>query len=877
MSGSGVRIPIDVSETLRALNQIRDAIKATGQEARAFAALDLSHPELKEHAADIKQLQRQMEALIHVGRGASANLARSVFTGPTDTLFGQRGLLTGSAIGDTYLNPQTARQVQAQILSYVTRGTSFAPGGHAPSPPPSGGGAPPPMTPQSAPMSPGGGGLGAGMLGSVLPMLSRFVPQMAMAGLALSGLQRLGSMAADAVNQGAEEARGTDTLYRTLRDTTTDFGALRSAVRDVTEGLGLTYLEAQRLALTYAQLSGAVEASAVAGGVRTAAGFARGYGMDPSATTAGFGRAAFLGEDPRRFAMILADAIQSSGMTSNPQQVMETLLRFQESNARQFGGAAALEQFASLYGHLSGSGDPRMRGAGAEALLGRMNQAVAAGGAAGDASQYLTYRALGRYGVSNPYQIEYALAGGMFGGVNGGDANAAAGNPTILQAMAEEIMRLYPGESQEQRFRRNHALGRHFGINPRAAEAFFGAMQSYGGSTISSALQGAGVDVGLLRPDAIRDLAAIQAARGDELGRWRQNVLGRLGPNDDADRHALRNAEGEDLRRIMLRIVADRGREETEGSRLQQSFADLNNNLTRAGSGLIPALTDMRSGLAATTGAVADLTELFGDVYLALTRNDQGAQARLAARGQLATGEIMRFFGVRPGNGGGVGGNAGPGSPGWQDTQAPELSAVQRNFLDAIAGPESAGRYNVRYTPNGGAMFSDLSRHPRQFEAGPAGPSSAAGRYQIVATTWDRIAPRLGLNDFGPANQDRAAWEIARSTYEAAYPGRSLEADLRDPGRRAQIEGALRSQWGTINLGRMRRPNMNTIPRAPNLTPGGPGPAGSTGDTPGPQSSLTFNPLRVIVENTRGDRLSEQFLGLEPNTGGSAPVPWGMG
>ena len=53
---------------------------------------------------------------------------------------------------------------------------------------------------------------------------------------------------------------------------------------------------------------------------------------------------------------------------------------------------------------------------------------------------------------------------------------------------------------------------------------------------------------------------------------------------------------------------------------------------------------------------------------------------------------------------------------------------IRQRFLNAIAGPESAGRYDVRYTPKGGATFSGYDTHPRIYEPGPKGPSSAAGR-----------------------------------------------------------------------------------------------------------------------------------------------------
>ncbi len=47
---------------------------------------------------------------------------------------------------------------------------------------------------------------------------------------------------------------------------------------------------------------------------------------------------------------------------------------------------------------------------------------------------------------------------------------------------------------------------------------------------------------------------------------------------------------------------------------------------------------------------------------------------------------------------------------------------------------------------------------------GPGCVSTAAGAYQIIRPTWERLRDRLGLRDFGPAAQDAAAVELLRET-----------------------------------------------------------------------------------------------------------------
>jgi len=90
-------------------------------------------------------------------------------------------------------------------------------------------------------------------------------------------------------------------------------------------------------------------------------------------------------------------------------------------------------------------------------------------------------------------------------------------------------------------------------------------------------------------------------------------------------------------------------------------------------------------------------------------------------------------------------------------------SANVAAFLRVLREGESSQQpiaYGMRWGGLGKpvAYFRDFTRHPRVFEPTTGGRvSSAAGAYQITATTYDDIAPWVGVTDFSPESQDLLA------------------------------------------------------------------------------------------------------------------------
>lgn len=122
-------------------------------------------------------------------------------------------------------------------------------------------------------------------------------------------------------------------------------------------------------------------------------------------------------------------------------------------------------------------------------------------------------------------------------------------------------------------------------------------------------------------------------------------------------------------------------------------------------------------------------------------------------------------------------------------TQATDLTPERRAFLDVITyaeGTSGANGYTTQFT---GRQFSGFTDHLRQAIRSGRYTSSAAGRYQILSSTWDEVRQQQGLTDFSPANQDRAAIALIRR--------RGALADL-DAGNFDRALQLCRREWASL-------------------------------------------------------------------------------
>jgi muramidase (phage lysozyme) len=89
----------------------------------------------------------------------------------------------------------------------------------------------------------------------------------------------------------------------------------------------------------------------------------------------------------------------------------------------------------------------------------------------------------------------------------------------------------------------------------------------------------------------------------------------------------------------------------------------------------------------------------------------------------------------------------------------------EKALLDTISQAEGTSGPNGYKTLFGGGTFDTSQgwKHPNIGIRTPWGSmSTAAGRYQFLTGTWNDAAKALGLNDFSPRNQDKAALWLAK-------------------------------------------------------------------------------------------------------------------
>ncbi len=580
-----VGISADPSGGVSAFNQISAAIRKAGQEGRKLSELDFSHPELKDLEDDIDRLQDNFKELQKVGRGATAAAVRQ--GGYDDVISWHAGY------GRQFPDAKQRQNHFDAVSNYTTQGTRWG------APPPGGN---PPGT---------GGSSGFGFSGIPVPGIGKLLG----IGLGLAGIGKVTGMLSEGVTGAADESVQVDTLKRIIGDTSTEFSDLRQSIREAGEGLQLTYAETVKLAQSFAKASNYADSHRITEEVKTSAGFARSFGLDPSHVTRSFGESRFLqvggGSDtsPKEMAVMFADAIAAGGMWSKADEVMNSIIGWVQQAERVTIDAPNVRAYAELSSSMNASERPGLQGQAGAALISQIDQSIRGGGGAGDAGRNFLWRAINADGKLSPYQMKFMLEkGGMFGKLPDGRTNFEAVNDLAKQQYANPLQRA-------------DALSNLFNTSMSQMMAMMDLKPGSHGA-LGEMIKKYNIDPENIDSTSYQGLADVATANGSRLEVLRDDLLKR----DDltgTQKRTVRNASGEDgLRRALATTIALAGREQTTGIKTLDGITAIKNALTNSAGPLLSPINEIRDFTAQMVKSPVDKTE---NIIQGLLRNTIGS------------------------------------------------------------------------------------------------------------------------------------------------------------------------------------------------------------------------------------------------------------
>lgn len=371
----------------------------------------------------------------------------------------------------------------------------------------------------------GGGGGGLGLLRGGL------------IGAAVAGIFKLGQSISEGTDMARERGATLDTLKRQMGDVGISFAKLKIASESAAYSLGIN---SKDFAIVEARLNAAGRGSdrtpgALADSANVVSGFARSYGMDPGAAAGLFGGVRNVNQKQsyREFAVILAETIEKSSMSSNADQVAQALVSFSAVTSRIAMALPNISGYAGAYSGLMASGTAGMTPDAAAAILGQANSATAGMGAAGEAGQAFTLAAVQHSGMRlNPLEAMSMAGGGLFGTRGGAFgpssamgmylgadsaklAGGAGSDLTMFQLLRGQTDRVVGRNDAVGKELKAEMMQRYFGlqsINQAAALMNLDPSTNMGG--IGKSLEAAGVDLKNVNYTNIATVAKISNAKG---------------------------------------------------------------------------------------------------------------------------------------------------------------------------------------------------------------------------------------------------------------------------------------------------------------------------------------------------------------------------
>ena len=551
------------------------------------------------------------------------------------------------------VDPAVSQRMRDKAFGYSARGTAWDMGNFAPLPvtPPQPSKSPRPVKKDSNIVSRAsksfasgvGGGFGqianraingatsgasasesGGLLGGLGGLLKG-----GLVGAGLFGLFKAGQSLSDGYGMAKDRAVDLDTLKRQMGDLGVSFTGLKAMSDLASQGLGVNSKEFVQLAEQYNKISHNPDKSTdgLMGDVRASVGFGRGYGLDPSASVNFFAGMKQLDpkQNNRELALQNGEAVNRAGGRAMVDDVMRLVQSFAASTARFSLSTPNTGAYAAAFGSMLHGGSPGMTADNAAAILGQANSAISGMGNAGEAGQNFIMGSLNAQGTLNPVAARAQAASGLFGtrsatfgagtelnkylrgyGIDpllDGTVTAANRDVTNFQAIRANLERQY-----KDPYLRLDGAQNLFGLSsPEQAAAMLNLdPNQYSG--LSKVLSRSGVKLNDINPGGIATLSSIGAAGSHaDLDTVYADIAKRTGNGSltIGERKTLDAAQKggtEEFRDALIKVMAGKDQQETEGSKLRAGIKDLETAQTTIGDKMIGPLNIMRDALLKLAG-----------------------------------------------------------------------------------------------------------------------------------------------------------------------------------------------------------------------------------------------------------------------------------
>lgn len=420
-----------------------------------------------------------------------------------------------------------------------------------------------------------GGGMGGWLWGS-----AKFA-------LGMAGLSSVMGVASRAEDDAEATRREADTLLRHLNAFGDGLDSVLARFPQLGDGLAVLNHEAVRLADAYTRISRTTDQQEIAEGTRGAIGLARAYGEDPLQVTSMMAQLKFLGatgrtkSDENEFVTKLGGAIYQGGMQGNMPLVLSELTSYLQMTAERTGKVqtSGIENFLAERTAQWRSGD--MSGAGIGAMN-RINEGVANPGG-GLGGQAMMMRIFGPYAQGNLGTYKRLMELDMFADI--GEVipelkGKGLYKADILRKGLAESVPAYPGDNDAGDLRWGD-ISTALKIPTDVAKRYLGegsVRDPRGFEKIGQALAEAGVPFGEMADGAAKSLIeAVNTDSPKDLKRMADDLAASMS-DDKAKRFAADIEEAskagiDEYRKVLMRGIAETGRQETPESKMQSELA----------------------------------------------------------------------------------------------------------------------------------------------------------------------------------------------------------------------------------------------------------------------------------------------------------------